>query len=233
MLAVPGKPFPKYEDIIINGDGLDDPEIKAVIDFESAEGEALLDYLQNNTGRVIDSPNVLLLIEDALLIEKDNDLDLSAWTDSGFEQYLVPLTSIIFDIWGSSQYMKIRTSALFKDMTNRLDNLIAGSDDQKMLLYSAHDATVGGMLHFLGIRDQTVAKSSYAASLNLELYENSEIEDDNEVKRIFQLLYFTSYVGENPVEINIADCQAPCPYKRFKINIKRKLIPDYGSACSL
>lgn len=52
MLAVPGKPFPKYEDIIINGDGLDDPEIKAVIDFESAEGEALLDYLQNNTGRV-------------------------------------------------------------------------------------------------------------------------------------------------------------------------------------
>lgn len=121
-------------------------------------------------------------IEDVLLIEKDNNLELPAWTDSVFEQYLVPLTSIIFDLWGSSQYMKIRSSTLFKDMTDRLDNLIAESDEQNILLYSAHDATVGGMLHFLGIRDQTVARPSYGASLNLELHENSNIEDDFEVK---------------------------------------------------
>ncbi|CAD7084867.1 unnamed protein product [Hermetia illucens] len=228
MLAAPGKPCPNYEDIMTTGISLNDPEFKAVIDFESTEGQEFLDYLQNNTGLVVNSPMVLLLLEDVLLVEKDNNLELPAWTDSVFEQYLVPLTSIVFDIWGSSQYMKIRSSTLFKDMTNKLDNLITGSDNQNILLYSAHDATVGSMLHFLGIRDQTVARPTYAASFNLELHQNQEIEDDYEVK----LLYFASYDDQNPIEINIPDCQAPCPYKQFKLTIQPRLTPDYETACS-
>ncbi|CAD7084866.1 unnamed protein product [Hermetia illucens] len=207
---------------------LDHPEFKKIIDFESTEGQELIDYLQNNTGLVIDSAMGLLTLEDILLVEKDNDLELPAWTDSVFEQYLVPLTSIVFDIWGSSEFMKIRSSTLFRDITTRLDNLITGSSDQNVLLYSAHDATVSTMLHFLGIRDQTVARPTYAASLNLELHENQEIEDDFEVK----LLYFSSYDDQNPIEIDIPDCQAPCPYKQFKLTIQPRLTPDYDTACT-
>ncbi|CAD7084864.1 unnamed protein product [Hermetia illucens] len=228
MLAAPGKPCPKYEDIITTGVGFDEPEFKTIIDFESTEGQELLDYLQNNTGLTMDSPIILLLLEDTLLIEKDNNLQLPAWTDSVFEQYLVPLTSAFFDISGSSEYTKIRSSALFRDMTTRLDNLIAGSDDQNILLYSAHDATVAGMLHFLEVRDQTVARPTYAASINVELHENQDIVDDYEVK----LIYFASYDDQNPIEIDIPDCQAPCPYKLFKSNIQPRLTPDYETACS-
>lgn len=132
--------------------------------------------------QTIDSGTALLLIEDTLLIQRDNHLELPTWTDPVFEQYLVPFASNFFDVWGSSQYMKIRSSTLFEDMTSRLDNLIAGSHKQNILLYSGHDATVGGMLHFLGIRNQTVARPAYGASLNLELHDNSEIQDDYEVK---------------------------------------------------
>lgn len=52
MLAAPGKPCPNYEDIMTTGISLNDPEFKAVIDFESTEGQEFLDYLQNNTGLV-------------------------------------------------------------------------------------------------------------------------------------------------------------------------------------
>lgn len=80
--------------------------------------------------------------------------------------------------------MKIRSSALFKDMTNRFDNLITGSAHQDILLYSAHDATIGGMLYLLGIRDQIPVMPAYGSSFNLELHENAEIENDYEVKVI-------------------------------------------------
>lgn len=67
-------------------------------------------------------------------------------------------------------------------MTNRFDNLIEGFDEQNIVLYSAHDVTLNGMLHLLGIRDQADARPPYGASLNLELHENSKIKSDYEVK---------------------------------------------------
>lgn len=52
MLAVPGKSCLLYENIITTGPSLDAPEFKAIIDFESTEGQEFLAYLQNNTGFV-------------------------------------------------------------------------------------------------------------------------------------------------------------------------------------
>ncbi|CAD7084870.1 unnamed protein product [Hermetia illucens] len=229
MLAVPGKWCPKHIKTIITGPKLNDPEFKKIIDFESREGLELLVYLQKNTGLPIFWSTIITFLEDVLSVEKNNNLELPAWTDSVYEQYLVPLTLVVFDAWGSSEYMKIRSSALFKDITSRFDSLITGSAEQNILLYSAHDATIAGMLHFLGIRDQTVGKPAYGASLNLELHENSEIQDDYEVK----LFYFTSYGDENPIEISIPNCATPCPYEQFKLNIQPSIVDDYDGACKL
>ncbi|CAD7084879.1 unnamed protein product [Hermetia illucens] len=229
ILAIPGKLCPKYESIIATGPSLDSRKFKKVIDFRSSKGQEFLAYLQNHTGLVIDSSTDILFIADTLFIDEDNDLELPAWTESVFEQYLLPILSIVYDALGSSQYMKIRSSALFEDMANRFDNLIEGLDEQNIVLYSAHDVTLNGMLHLLGIRDQADARPPYGASLNLELHDNSKIKSDYEVK----LLYYGSYDDQNPTEIKIPKCRAPCPYKRFKRNIEPRLIDDYESACSL
>ncbi|CAD7084875.1 unnamed protein product [Hermetia illucens] len=229
MLAVPGKSCPKYENSVIAGPPFDDPEFKKVIDFESPEGKEFLAYVEENTGIPVFWSSILLFLEDTLSVEKDNNLELPAWTERVYEPYLKPLSLIVFDGFASSYYMKIRSSILFKDMSNKFDNLIAGSADQNILLYSAHDITVAGMLHFFGIRNQIPFMPAYGSSLNLELHENSEIENDYEVK----LLYFASYDDENPIEVNIPNCPAPCPYKQLKANIKPNLIEDdYDSLCS-
>lgn len=47
-----GKPWPNYDDTLTTGMSLDHPEFKKIIDFESTEGQELIDYLQNNTGLV-------------------------------------------------------------------------------------------------------------------------------------------------------------------------------------
>lgn len=114
-------------------------------------------------------------------------------------------------------------------MTNRFDSLITGSTDQSVLLYSAHDATIGGMSHLLGIRDQISVMPAYGSSLNLELHENSKIVNDYEVK----LVYFVSYDDENSTEVNIPNCSAPCPYKQFKSTLHPSFIADdYDTVCS-
>ncbi|CAD7084874.1 unnamed protein product [Hermetia illucens] len=229
MLAVPGKSCPKYVKIIRTGPPLDDPEFKKIIDFESAEGKEFLAHIEKNTGLPTFWSSILLNLEDTLSIQKDNNLELPAWSEPVYEPYLKSLSPIVFDGWSSSYYMKIRSSALFKDMTNRFDNLITGSADQNILLYSAHDATIGGMLYLFGIRDQIPVMPAYGSSLNLELHGNAEIENDYEVK----LVYSATYDDENPTEVSIPNCSAPCPYKKFKANIQPNLVDeDYDVVCS-
>ncbi|CAD7084877.1 unnamed protein product [Hermetia illucens] len=229
MLGVPGKWCPKYGKILVTGPPLDDPEFKKVIDFESPEGKELLAYLEENTGFPVSFSSIMMYVEDTLSVQKDNNLELPAWTEPVHEPYLKPISHIVFDSFTSAYLMKIRSSILFKDMMNRFDNLITGSADQNVLLYSAHDATIAGMLHFFGVRDQIPVMPDYGSALNLELHENSEIDHDYEVK----LLYFASYDDENPTEVNIPNCQTPCPYKQFKANIQPSLIEeDFDSVCA-
>ncbi|CAD7084869.1 unnamed protein product [Hermetia illucens] len=228
MLAVPGKPCPKHESIIRTGPSLDDPDFKKIIDFESPEGKELLAYLEKNTGMPVFSSTVLHYLEDTLSIQKSNNLELPAWSEAVYEPYLKPFALVVFKAWASSYYMEFRSSILLRNITNIFDNVIAGSADPNILLYSAHDATIGGMLYFFGVWDQVPGVPAYASSLNLELHENAEIDDDYEVK----LVYFPSYNGENPIEIKIPNCQAPCPYKQFKWNFQPRLTPNYDSVCS-
>ncbi|CAD7084876.1 unnamed protein product [Hermetia illucens] len=229
MLAAPGKWCPKYIKPIITGPPMDDPEFKKVMDFGSPEGKEFLAYVEKHSGIPVFWSSILLFLADTLTVEQDNNLELPAWTEPVYEPYLKPLSLIVFDGLSSSYYMKIRSSILFANITNRFDNLISGSADQNILVYSAHDANIAGMLHFFGVRDQVPVMPAYGSSLNLELHENSEVENDYEVK----LVYFASYDEENPVEINIPNCPAPCPYKQFKLNIQPNIIEeDYNSACA-
>lgn len=133
--------------------------------------------------------SILLFLADTLTVEQDNNLELPAWTKPVYEPYLKPLSLIVFDGLSSSYYMKIRSSILFTNITNRFDNLISGSADQNILVYSAHDANIAGMLHFFGVRDQVPVMPAYGSSLNLELHENSEVENDYEVKVIGIIRY--------------------------------------------
>lgn len=123
-------------------------------------------------------------MEDTLSVQKDNNLELPAWTEPVHEPYLKPISHIVFDSLTSAYLMKIRSSILFKDMMIRFDNLITGSANQNIILYSAHDVTIAGMLHLFGVRDQIPVMPGYGSALNLELHENSEIDHDYEVKVI-------------------------------------------------
>lgn len=224
ILVYPGKPCPKY-DTDFNVD-INSPEFAKVVDFQSDEGQQLIAYIESSTG--MDIGSAIVTVTDATLIQLANGLAIPAWAESVYDKYLVPLTDVSFDIFSKSDIMTIRSGRLLKDMIDRLEGFVFGTSAQNIIFYSAHDLTVSGLVQLLEIKDQTEARPSYGAMLDLELHENAEIADDLEVK----IFYYLYYGDDNPIDIQIPNCAAPCPFNQFKETVQSKLVSNYDEVCS-
>ncbi|XP_037912432.1 lysosomal acid phosphatase-like [Hermetia illucens] len=222
-----GKPCPNYDSVMRMGPDLNSPEFKEVIDFESEEGQHLLDYLRERTGLNLTTSMEMLLLLDTISVQLDNGFELPQWAESVYDQYLTPLSNVAIKIWGDSEYIKIRSGALLKNIIDRLDNFTNGISEQNIVFYSAHDMNILGLLYLLDMKHIITGSPAYGAVFAMELHENGEVDDDLEVK----IVYYTHYGDENPIEVSIPNCEAPCPFKTFKDSVESKLTLNYEQAC--
>ncbi|XP_037912180.1 lysosomal acid phosphatase-like [Hermetia illucens] len=227
IIRPPGKPCSDYEYLYIRGPEWNTPEVIHIIDRQSPNGRKFLNILEENTGLTIKNTYDILALEDILLIQLDHGLELPAWVKSIYDKHLNPMALALFDLWSSSDYMKIRGGRLLNDIIERLQSYTEGSSNQNILLYSGHDTTIASLIHTLGVRKQTDIRPNYGAMLSLELYENIEVKNDLEIK----IVYYQKHSDNDPIIIEIPHCKVPCPFKKFSMNMQTKLIKNYKESC--
>ncbi|CAD7084887.1 unnamed protein product [Hermetia illucens] len=225
MLKFPGMPCPKHKLEFIRNVRLDQPDA-----IELTNYGMFLKYVEYHSGEDIKDLEHLANIGDTLTVERNYGLEIPSWAEDIYDDF-TPVLEFTMDRMSSSKWLQIKSGLLLNDIFERFNHFIRPPPYQKqrenVLFYSAHDLNVQSLLVLLGVFDQTRVRADYGAVVALELHQNKSLRDDMEV----QIFYFRDFGDEDPINVRIPSCPAPCAYSKFKDLMKSKLVKNYRRAC--
>lgn len=113
-----------------------------------------------------------MLLNDVLLIQKENNLTLPAWADSVFPDKLRVIAERGLTVRTQTTYMKLvrggpLVSRIFDQMLHKQNRK---APNKSIYIYSGHDATLMSVMRLLNLTNQTTRKPDYGATLAFELH---------------------------------------------------------------
>lgn len=113
-----------------------------------------------------------MLLNDLLLVQKENNLTLPAWTDSVFPEKLLLIAEQGLKVRTQTPYLKLvrggpMVSRIFNQMLHKQNRK---TPNRSIYIYSGHDATLMSVMRLLNLNNQTAAKPHYGATLAFELH---------------------------------------------------------------
>lgn len=193
-----------------------------------------------------------LLLNDLLLVQKENNLTLPAWTDSVFPEKLLLIAEKGLKVRTQTPYLKLvrggpMVSRIFNQMLHKQNRK---TPNRSIYIYSGHDATLMSVMRLLNLNSQTARKPHYGATLAFELHCSTNGDCGQfEVRVSFhaklaiilirwftvlssqQILYYPRFDSEKPKQLVIPNCPAPCTLDQFAKSINEILTNDYIRTC--
>lgn len=109
---------------------------------------------------------------DTLIIQRDNNLTLPAWTRAVFPDRMRVMAELGLSLGFQTQSMRLqRASPIVSRIVGQMrdkQNEIAPS--RSLYIYSAHDSTLLSVSSLLNLTDQTSGVPDYGATLAFELH---------------------------------------------------------------
>jgi hypothetical protein len=115
------------------------------------------------------------------MLQKNHNLSLPSWAIGKVSARMTQVSGqqFAFESW-TPELKHFRIGPLVKELMNTMENAVNGSKSEseqteKMVMYSAHDSTLAGVLNAFGVYD--LIPPHYAAALILELHKDPNYED--------------------------------------------------------
>nr|CAD2134751.1 unnamed protein product [Meloidogyne enterolobii] len=100
----------------------------------------------------------------------------------------------------------------FDQILGRMDDAVGKRNDQKSMLYSAHDTNILTIGRFLDIQHINSILSDYASFLVFELHGNKSFGGEE----YFVEIKFRNGLNSTTETLKIENCQNPCPLAKFR-----------------
>lgn len=197
---------------------------------EEYKRQPLYEWLSHQIGRTVHGLETAEQLYSLLTIEKQRGHELPKWTEVVYPQPLKNLTGRFLSRSSATTLLKrLRFGSLLKDILSNAEK--AGRaikpgkkrHNRKVLIYSAHDFTVVGVLNCLGIFDGM--PSGFAASITFEVRRGTKHHGNT-----VEIFYRNDSTAE-PQNLEIGHCGKPCHVKKLK-EILSPIIPvDIAEEC--
>nr|XP_023015836.1 lysosomal acid phosphatase-like [Leptinotarsa decemlineata] len=216
------KPCPKYNKMFKE---LRDKKFE---EFAKENGE-FLGNLSRNTGKEINSFELVMWIYDILLIESTYNLTLPEWTETvSFNK----LKSMYFTYWGlytaNMEMCRYRSGPLIDLIATKFEDIIKKvTDTPKFLMLSGHDITILSVLSSLKLLVDCAPE--YASALIFEL-RSSENKG-----QFVNILYKNQTDNEEVVKLRLNEREFNCKWKDFRTTVEplRVSSKEWKEACSM
>lgn len=197
---------------------------------EEYKRQPFYEWLSHQTGKTVHGLEIAEQLYSLLTIEKQRGHVLPKWTEVVYPQPLKNLTGRFLSRSSATTLLKrLRYGSLLKDIITHAEKAGRAAKpgkkghNRKLLIYSAHDFTVVGLLNCLGIFDG--APSGFAASITFEVRRGATPHENT-----VEILYRNDSNVE-PETMEIAHCGKPCLVKKLK-EILHPIIPvDIENEC--
>ncbi|CAI5788323.1 prostatic acid phosphatase-like [Podarcis lilfordi] len=165
-------------------------------------------------------------VQDTLFCESIHNLTLPVWAAKEVRAKLAELTvlslSSLFGIYKREEKARLQGGLLVKNILEKISRAAKGSEKRKMLVYSAHDTTLGALQMALNIYNEKLPP--YAACQFFELYQEDNGEQTVE-------MYFRNHTMKDPYQQTLPGCSSACPLPKFADLVSPILVDDWANAC--
>ncbi|KAK5649382.1 hypothetical protein RI129_000411 [Pyrocoelia pectoralis] len=197
---------------------------------QSAEGQRDLrpykkwfDYINKNTGLHVNGLTDLYLLYFCLSVEEEWDLTLPDWVKPVYPELLKEAAIDQYLLWARTPEITKLGGFNLKTIVDAAKQKIEGTLnplERKVMLFSAHEINVAGMLNSLKTFYRHVPP--YGACIMFELH---KIDDQYGFK-----LFYETHNGQPPSELTIPGCNHFCPIDQF-IELLQDHIPENYDMC--
>jgi len=191
--------------------------------------KSIFEYISKHSGLVI--KDLLDLLNFYFIVKSEDDvgLELPEWTKKIYPEPLYSTASLVYEYLNiDPDVKKIHAGYFLQKMVNdsvaKINNELEPAG-RKMFLYSAHETTLGYVLHALKVSKPHIPP--YGSAIILELHQRKQ-------EYLFKLRYL-----EDPLEPHIQDfttpgCDTLCPVNKF-IELQSEILPivSFREACDI
>ncbi|XP_078000018.1 prostatic acid phosphatase-like [Glandiceps talaboti] len=196
-----------------------------------------VDYIGNKTG-IPDFPfEGVEEIHDTLMCEMGDNLThaMPDWTkEAGVFENLTDITNfLIYSAYSTPEMIRLRGGVILgqfvENMVNKTEGTLVPYNTTKMLMYSAHDVTITGLLVSMNLSDGRIPP--FAACVMVELYE--ETDGSYTVEIHYRNGTDPEDMSQVPFKLTVPGCSAfQCPLSEFLHLVKGAYPDDIIKECT-
>ncbi|XP_021244581.1 prostatic acid phosphatase-like isoform X2 [Numida meleagris] len=224
LLYVPFSHCPKYNELL--------RETFATRDFQKQlkQYRSFLKFLASHTGYPLKKLNSerILRISDTLQYEDINNYTLPAWASHGVRTKLIKLSELLlkaeFGFHKQIQKSRLQGGLLLKTILKHMSDARKPSHHQKMIIYSAHRATIVALQMALDVFNGKLPP--YSACHFFELYQEKNGQYTIE-------MYYRNNTLRDPHPLTLPGCSFRCPLERFTHLVSPVLARHWTRECRI
>ncbi|XP_008948347.1 PREDICTED: prostatic acid phosphatase-like [Merops nubicus] len=224
LLYLPFSHCPKYKELL--------RETFATRDFQRQlkQYRPFLKFLAAHTGYPLKKLNSerIWKLSDTLQYEDMNNSTLPAWATRGVRTKLMKLSELLlqaeFGLHKQTQKSRLQGGILLKTILKHISDARKPSHQKKMVMYSAHAATLAALQMALSVSNGKVPP--YSACHFFELYQEKNGQHTIE-------MYYRNNSLRDPHPLTLPGCRFRCPLERFTQLLSPVLVHHWTRECRM
>uniref|UniRef100_A0A8D0BMF9 acid phosphatase n=1 Tax=Salvator merianae TaxID=96440 RepID=A0A8D0BMF9_SALMN len=160
------------------------------------------------------------------ILQSVHNYTLPEWATAEVQAKLAELTvlslSSLFGIYKTEEKARLQGGLLVKTIVEKLYTVAENPGNRKMLIYSAHDTTLGALQMALNVYSESLPP--YAACQIFELYQENDGEHTVE-------MHFRNDTSKEPYLLTLPGCSPACPLSKFVELVSPILVDDWAYEC--
>ncbi|NXM08510.1 PPAP phosphatase, partial [Tyrannus savana] len=232
LLYLPFSHCPKYKELL--------RETFTTRDFrrQLKHYKPFLKFLATHTGYSLKKLNTdrIWKLLDTLQYEDINNYTLPVWATRGVRMKLIKLSELLlqaeFGFHKQIQKSRLQGGILLKTILKHISNARNSSHRQKMVMYSAHAATIAALQTALNVFNGKLPP--YSACHFFELYQerNGQVPSSYTSNMQYTIeMYYRNNSLRNPHPLTLPGCKFRCPLERFTQLVSPVLVRYWTKEC--
>ncbi|NWU18063.1 PPAP phosphatase, partial [Cephalopterus ornatus] len=232
LLYLPFSHCPKYSELL--------RETFTTRDFQRQfkHYKTFLKFLATHTGYSLKKLNTerIWKLLDTLQYEDINNYTLPVWATRGVRTKLIKLSELLlqaeFGFHKQIQKSRLQGGILLKTILKHISNARNPSHQQKMVMYSAHAATIAALQTALRVFNGKLPP--YSACHFFELYQEKNGQVPSSCTSNLQYtieMYYRNNSLRDPHPLTLPGCKFHCPLERFTQLVSPVLVHYWTKEC--
>ncbi|NXM25949.1 PPAP phosphatase, partial [Oxyruncus cristatus] len=232
LLYLPFSHCPKYNELL--------KETFSTRDFQRQlkHYKLFLKFLATHTGHSLKKLNTerIWKLMDTLQYQDINNYTLPVWATRGVRTKLIKLSELLlqaeFGFHKQTQKSRLQGGVLLKTILKHISNARNPSHRQKMVMYSAHAATIVALQMALNVFSGKLPP--YSACHFFELYQekNGQVPSSSASNMQYTIeMYYRNNSFRDPHPLTLPGCKFRCPLERFTQLVSPVLVHHWTREC--